>query len=157
MSGNVVNFSEQDHVWLNHAIDLAKRAEQLGEVPVGSVLISEGQIIGEGWNQVISNHDPTCHAEIVAIREAGKQLKNYRLVNATLYTTLEPCAMCVGAIVHARIARLVYGAPDPKSGAVDSAIQLANENFLNHRLEITQGVFAEECGAILKNFFKVRR
>jgi tRNA(adenine34) deaminase len=146
-----------DEAWMRHAIRLAQRAEQQGEVPVGAIVVKNDKCIAEGWNASISLHDPSAHAEIVALRIAGKALGNYRLVNTTLYVTLEPCVMCVGALSQARVNRLVFGAADPKRGAVCSAIALADASFLNHRMTWQGGVLANECAALLKNFFRARR
>lgn len=142
---------------MHRALALAAHAERLGEVPVGAVVVQDGEILGEGWNQPIVSHDPTAHAEIMALRAAGAQRQNYRLAGATLYVTLEPCAMCAGAMVHARIARLVYGAPDPKTGAAGSVLNLLDHAALNHRVAVTAGVLGEECGAMLRRFFQARR
>ncbi len=142
---------------MRRALELARHAEEAGEVPVGAVVVLDGEIIGEGWNQPIVSHDPTAHAEIVALRAAAMRIRNYRLSNATLYVTLEPCAMCAGAIVHARIARVVYGADDPKTGAARSVFRLLDAPALNHRAEVVGGVLAEECGERLKRFFQSRR
>ncbi len=139
------------------ALQLAQAAAQAGEVPVGAIIVKDGMVIGRGGNTPIGNHDPTAHAEIVAMREAAKHLGNYRLVDCTLYVTLEPCAMCCGAIQHARIARLVYGASDPKTGACGSVINIMAEPKLNHHTEVINGVLAEECGAVLTEFFRQRR
>lgn len=146
-----------DEAWIRHALTLAERAREAGEVPVGAVLVQDGEILGEGWNCPISTHDPTAHAEIVALRSAGEKIGNYRLVDTTLYVTLEPCVMCMGAIAHARVRRLVYGATDPKRGAVESALRLAEAEFLNHAVEWTGGILAEECGGLLRDFFRARR
>lgn len=146
-----------DEDWMRHALALAERASAAGEVPVGAVLVKDGAVLAEGWNCPISTHDPTAHAEIVALRAAGLRAENYRLVDTTLYVTLEPCVMCMGAIVHARVKRVVYGATDPKRGAAGSALQLADVDFLNHRVELTGGVLAEECGTQLREFFRARR
>jgi len=146
-----------DASWLAHALKLAQRAEQNGEVPVGAVLVENDEIVAEGWNQPISSNDPTAHAEIVALRNGAKYFNNYRLINTTLYVTLEPCAMCVGAIIQARIRRLVFGAYDARAGAVKSVFQLLNEERLNHRVEWSGGLMPEECAAILKAFFQKRR
>lgn len=140
-----------------YAIRLAQRAEERGEVPVGAVLVMDDQCIAEGWNQPIQNHDPTAHAEIVALRQAGQALQNYRLINSTLYVTLEPCVMCMGAIAQARIKRLVFGAYDPKRGAVCHALQLSDAAFLNHRVEWTGGILEHNCADLLSDFFKARR
>lgn len=146
-----------DTAWMRHALRLAERAEALGEVPVGAVLVKDGRCIAEGWNRPIASHDPTAHAEIVTLREAGKAVGNYRLVDTTLYVTLEPCVMCMGAISHARIERLVFGAFDPKRGAVCHALSLTDAPFLNHRVAWQGGVMEAECSALLKAFFKIRR
>ena len=143
--------------WMQHALELAARAESEGEVPVGAVIVRDDSVIAEGWNQPIKGHDPTAHAEIMALRAAGKAESNYRLPGATLYVTLEPCVMCVGAITHARIKRVVYGANDPRAGAAGSAFSLLGSDHFNHSLEIQSGILAEECGNILRNFFKARR
>lgn len=142
---------------MRYAIRLAQRAEQQGEVPIGAVIVKDDQCIAEGWNMPIANHDPTAHAEIIAVRRAGIALENYRLCDATLYVTLEPCVMCMGAISHARIKRLVFGAFDPKRGAVCNALSLSDASFLNHRVNWTGGVLEEECGELLKDFFRARR
>lgn len=139
------------------AIAMAKHAADNNEVPVGAIVVKDGIVIGRGANATIGTHDPTAHAEIIALREAAASLGNYRLVNCTLYVTLEPCAMCAGAIQHARIAHLVYGASDPKTGACGSVVNLMSEPKLNHHTIVTSGVLAEECGAILSAFFKERR
>lgn len=139
------------------AIELAREAANLGEVPVGAVVVRDGAIVGRGCNQPIGRHDPTAHAEVMALRDAAERLGNYRLPGCTLYVTLEPCAMCIGAIFHARIERVVFGARDPKTGAAGSVIDLFAEERLNHHAEITGGVRAEECGALLSNFFAARR
>ena len=139
------------------ALDLAREAAKNGEVPVGAIVVKDGVVIGRGSNAPIQNHDPSAHAEIIAMREAAAFLGNYRLVDCTLYVTLEPCAMCSGAVQHARIAKLVYGAADPKTGACGSVVNLMNEPKLNHHCEVVGGVLAEECGAVLSEFFKQRR
>lgn len=136
---------------------LAARAEEAGEVPVGAIIIQGNTLLAEGWNRPIETHDPSAHAEILALRAAGHALKNYRLIDTTLYVTLEPCVMCMGAISHARIKRVVYGATDPKRGAAVSILQLADADFLNHRIEVTGGVLGDECGAQLRAFFLARR
>jgi tRNA(adenine34) deaminase len=143
--------------YLRTAIAEAQAAEANGEVPVGAVVVHENKIIGRGQNRVLRDSDPTAHAEIVALREAGLALKNYRLQDCTLYATLEPCAMCAGAILHARIARLVYAAPDPKAGACGSVLSVMNHPQLNHKVEVDSGLLAEECGQMLTNFFLQRR
>lgn len=139
------------------ALELAKEAADMGEVPVGAVVVKDGEIIGRGRNAPISQHDPSAHAEIQAMRDAAARLGNYRLVGCSLYVTLEPCAMCAGAIQHARIANLVYGASDPKTGACGSVIDLMAETKLNHHTEVTGGVLAQECGNLLSAFFASRR
>ncbi|MGD9095328.1 MAG: tRNA adenosine(34) deaminase TadA [Chromatiales bacterium] len=147
-----------DNHWMEHALRLAQQAETHGEVPVGAVIVSDGKIIGEGFNRPIESRDPTAHAEIQAIRDAGRRVDNYRLLNATLYVTLEPCVMCAGAIVHARIDRVVYGASDPKGGACGSVFELlpADERF-NTSVEVESGVLATECANLLSQFFQRRR
>jgi tRNA(adenine34) deaminase len=146
-----------DQDWMQHAIRLAQRAEAQGEVPVGALIVKDDVCIAEGWNQPITKHDPTAHAEIDAIRKAGQVLQNYRLLDTCLYVTLEPCIMCIGAIVHARISKLVIGADDPKRGAVYSVQNLSEAAFLNHRVDWCSGVMARECGQLLIDFFKSRR
>lgn len=148
---------EQDEHYLHQALLLAKKAESEGEVPVGAVMVLNDAVIAEGWNQPIQSQDPTAHAEIIALRKAAQHIGNYRLNNATLYVTLEPCVMCVGAMIHARIARLVFGAMDPKSGAVKSAFQLLTDTHHNHLISWEGGVSETACSAILKAFFKQRR
>lgn len=143
--------------WMRRAIELAERAQAAGEVPVGALVVKGDALLGEGWNCPIATHDPTAHAEVVALRQAGLELANYRLVETTLYVTLEPCAMCMTAIVHARVKRLVYGATDPKRGAAGSVLQLGDAEFLNHRVEVASGVLAHECSALLREFFRRRR
>jgi tRNA(adenine34) deaminase len=143
---------------MEHALALAHRAMEDGEVPVGAVVVSEGRIVGEGWNCPISTHDPTAHAEIVALRDAAVRLDNYRLNKSTLFVTLEPCPMCAGAIVHARIQRVVYGAKDPKGGAAGSVFDLLpSDHRFNHRVEIEGGLLQQECSDLLKAFFRMRR
>jgi tRNA(Arg) A34 adenosine deaminase TadA len=147
----------EDLAYLRAAIAEAQDAEANGEVPVGAVVVHENRIIGRGQNRVLRDSDPTAHAEIVALREAGRALNNYRLEDCTLYATLEPCVMCAGAILQARIARLVYAAPDPKAGACGSVLSVLNHPQLNHKLHLLAGLLAEECGALLTNFFRKRR
>lgn len=146
-----------DEAWMRYALRLAQRAEQQGEVPVGAIVVKEDRCIAEGWNASILTHDPTAHAEMVALRMAGLAIENYRLVDATLYVTLEPCVMCMGAISHARIKRLVFGAFDPKRGAVCNALNLADASFLNHRVNWVGGLLEAECSELLRAFFKARR
>jgi len=147
----------RDTAYMRRALELARHAEEAGEVPVGALVVLNDEIIGEGWNQPIVAHDPTAHAEIVALRAAAVRVRNYRLSDAVLYVTLEPCAMCAGAMVHARIARVVYGAADPKSGAAGSIFSLLESSALNHRAQVIRGVLAKECGDMLRNFFASRR
>ena len=147
----------QDEAWMRHAIRLAQRAEAQGEVPVGAVLVRDNQCISEGWNTPITDHDPSAHAEISAMRKAGQSIENYRLIDTTLYVTLEPCVMCMGAIAHARVKRLVFGAIDEKRGAVCSVLHLANAEFLNHQIAWQGEVLAETCGNLLRDFFKAKR
>ena len=148
---------EIDQKWMRRALSLALRAEMQGEVPVGAVIVRADEILGEGWNQTISLSDPSAHAEILALRSAGQQAGNYRLPGCTLYVTLEPCCMCAGALIHARLARLVYGAADPKTGAVGGRFQLLSDQRHNHAVEIAAGCLAQECSAQLQNFFQRRR
>lgn len=147
----------EDHAFMRLALDQARLAEARGEVPVGAVIVRDGEVVGRGFNQPISRHDPSAHAEVMALRDAASRLENYRLPGCTLYVTLEPCAMCIGAILHARIARVVYGAADPKTGAAGSVIDLFGETRLNHHAEVCGGVLARECGELLSAFFAVRR
>lgn len=148
---------QQDEYWMRHALSLARRAWEQGEVPVGAVLVQNDRVIGEGWNLPIGQHDPTAHAEIMALRQGGKVLENYRLLDTTLYVTLEPCVMCAGAMVHSRISRLVYGAHDIKSGAAGSLLDVLGHPGMNHQVELHSGVLAEECAAMLSDFFRMRR
>ena len=148
---------QQDLTFMQKALELAEQAASKGEVPVGAVLVKEGEIIAEAYNQPIALNDPSAHAEILVMREAAQKLKNYRLINTTLYVTLEPCAMCAAAMVHARIERLVYGADDPKTGAVKSVFSITNHEQLNHKIESTSGVLADESAALLRRFFQARR
>jgi tRNA(adenine34) deaminase len=154
---SAVDFSPDDQRWMNYAISLAKTAAQQNEVPVGAVLVKNNELIGEGHNAPISQNDPTAHAEIIAMRRAAQQLGNYRLIDSTLYVTLEPCAMCAAAMVHARITRLVFGASDPKAGAVISQARLMDAPYFNHRISYTNGLYDQECGHLLSEFFKARR
>lgn len=142
---------------MGEALALAADAAARGEVPVGAVIVRAGQVIGRGGNAPIASNDPTAHAEIAALREAGRNQANYRLVDCTMYVTLEPCAMCAGALMHARIARLVFGARDPKTGACGSVVDLFGERRLNHHASVTPGIRADECGALLSRFFSARR
>ena len=149
--------TDNDEAWMRHALRLAQRAEMLGEVPVGAVLVKDDNSIAEGWNSPIASNDPSAHAEINVLREAGKRIGNYRLVDTTLYVTLEPCVMCMGAIAHARIKRLVFGAYDPKRGAVCNALNLAEADFLNHKIAWQGGVLEADCSDTLRAFFKLKR
>ncbi len=146
-----------DEHWMQHALQLARQAAQQGEVPVGAVIVRDDTIIGQGYNQPISNHDPSAHAEIIALRDAGQNTKNYRLIETTLYVTLEPCVMCIGAILHARINTLVFGATDSKRGAVCSALQLSHAEFSNHHVEWKSGVLEKSSSGLLSAFFQARR
>ena len=146
-----------DELWMEEALREAARAAAAGEVPVGAVVVCVGQIVGRGWNRNILDNDPTAHAEVIALREAGKALENHRLGECELFATIEPCAMCAGALVHARIGRLVYGAEDPKAGAVHSVLQVLNHPGLNHRMEVRGGVLAGRCAELLQEFFRSRR
>ncbi|AEW44700.1 tRNA-specific adenosine deaminase [Serratia symbiotica str. 'Cinara cedri'] len=143
--------------WMYHALQLALRAQEEGEVPVGSLLVLDNKVIGEGWNQSIGYHDPTAHAEIIALRKGGVTLQNYRLLNTTLYVTLEPCIMCASAIVHSRIRQLVYGVADKKTGAVGSLIDILHYPGINHHVDVISGVMADECAIMISNFFRFRR
>lgn len=150
--------SELTHeYWMRHALTLAKRAWEEGEVPVGAVLVHNNQVIGEGWNRPIGRHDPTAHAEIMALRQGGMVLQNYRLLDTTLYVTLEPCVMCAGAMVHGRIGTLVFGARDAKTGAVGSLMDVTGHPGMNHQVRVIEGVLAPECSALLSDFFRTRR
>lgn len=150
--------SEFDEKMMRYALELADKAEALGEIPVGAVLVDDARnIIGEGWNLSIVQSDPTAHAEIIALRNGAKNIQNYRLLNSTLYVTLEPCTMCAGAILHSRIKRLVFGASDYKTGAIGSRFHFFDDYKMNHTLEITSGVLAEECSQKLSTFFQKRR
>ena len=146
-----------DELGMEEALRAAQRALAEGEVPVGAVVISQGRVVGRGWNRNIADFDPTAHAEIVALREAGATIGNHRLADCDLFVTIEPCAMCAGAMVHARIKRLIYGADDPKAGAVQSVMQVLNHPQLNHRVEVRGGVLAGRCAEVLQEFFRSRR
>ncbi|MDF7648925.1 tRNA adenosine(34) deaminase TadA [Candidatus Pantoea formicae] len=148
---------QTDEFWMRHALELARRAWDQGEVPVGAVLVQGDKVIGEGWNRPIGQCDPTAHAEIMALRQGGKILENYRLLDTTLYVTLEPCVMCAGAMVHSRITRLVYGAKDEKTGAAGSLLDVIGHPGMNHQIQIDCGVLAEECAGMLSDFFRMRR
>jgi tRNA(adenine34) deaminase len=157
MSDSAASTASADALHMEQAIAQARNAEALGEVPVGAVVVKDGQIIAVGYNHPIGGHDPTLHAEIVALRNAARVLGNYRLPGCELYVTLEPCVMCAGAMMHARISRVVYGATDPKTGACGSVLDLFAQEKLNHHTEVSGGVLAEECGVLLKEFFAARR
>ena len=146
-----------DDYWMSLALEQCQFAQAAGEVPVGAVLVKDGELIAAGWNQPISKIDPTEHAEINCLRNAARHLGNYRMPGCDLYVTLEPCAMCAGALVHARIRRLVFGATEPRAGAAGSQTNLLQTGWMNHRVEVVGGVMAEQCGQILKDFFKARR
>jgi len=146
-----------DQNWMRRALSLAEQAGREGEVPVGAVLVRDGRIVGEGWNRPIQNNDPSAHAEIQALRAAGEHAGNYRLCDTTLYVTLEPCTMCAGAIIHARVKRLVFGAYDPKSGAAGSVFNVLTSSGYNHTVEISAGVMQAECATVLSSFFRARR
>lgn len=147
----------QDHHWMQQALAMADRAQAQGEVPIGAVIVLDNQLISTGWNQPINQNDPTAHAEIAALRAAAQTLQNYRLLNTTIYVTLEPCVMCLGALIHARVKRLVYGAPDTKIGAIASHFHLLEHREFNHRIEWEGGCLANECTEKLKNFFQQKR
>lgn len=147
----------QDQHWMSEALSLAKRAGLEEEVPIGAVIVREGEIVGRGWNRNIGLNDPSAHAEIMAMRDAGKKLGNHRLPGCSLYVTLEPCPMCAGAMIHARLARVVFGADDPKTGAAGGVFDLLRDPAHNHRIEVKRACLAEECSALLKNFFRQRR
>jgi tRNA(adenine34) deaminase len=149
--------SEADLHFMSRAMELAREAERAGEVPVGAVIVKDGAIVAEGWNRPISASDPTAHAEIVALRAAAQSLGSYRLLDTTLYVTLEPCPMCAGAMVHARVKRLVYAATDPRAGAAGTVFNIVQHPSLNHRMECAAGVMGEECGQLLRGFFLARR
>ncbi|MDH5485567.1 MAG: tRNA adenosine(34) deaminase TadA [Gammaproteobacteria bacterium] len=146
-----------DDYWMQQALALARKAEAEDEVPVGAVIVMDNQLVAGGYNQPIQKHDPSAHAEMAALRNAGQALNNYRLTNTTLYVTLEPCSMCVGAMIHARVKRLVFGAPDPKTGATGSAINLIDAALHNHKIEVQGGVLEVECRQLLQAFFRKRR
>lgn len=148
---------ESDLSWMRHALELAKRAADEGEVPVGAALVRNSEVLGEGWNRPLSTADPTAHAEVQAVRKACININNYRILNSILYVTLEPCLMCAGALVHARVGRVVYGAADTKSGALGTVVNVSDMPGLNHRYDVTGGVLADQCAALLQDFFRARR
>ena len=149
--------AKSDQFWMSTAIELAKQAGERGEIPVGAVLILDDKIIGRGRNQSIEFNDPTAHAEIQALREAGSKIGNYRLSGSKMYVTIEPCTMCFGALVHARIEKLVFGAKEPKSGALTSASEISRRNSFNHRFNVLDGILEDECSQLMTNFFQARR
>jgi len=155
--GVAITSTPQDERWMAYALVLARKAQTQGEVPVGAVVVKAGQIIGQGWNRSIAGHDPSAHAEMLALRDAGQSIGNYRLNDTSLYVTLEPCVMCTGALMHARVARVIYGAADPKAGAAGSQFDLLTDERFNHRISVTAGVYADQCAEILKQFFKSKR
>ena len=157
LSSPAIGTSETDEFWMEEALRCAQRALEGGEVPVGAIVVLGNRAIGRGWNRNISDSDPTAHAEVIALREAGAAIGNYRLGECDLFATIEPCAMCAGALVHARIRRLIYGADDPKAGAVHSVLKVVNHPALNHRVEVRGGVLAVRCAGILQEFFRSRR
>ena len=146
-----------DREWMTKALTLAEKAATIGEVPVGALLVKDGVVVGEGFNSPITTCDPSAHAEIMALRNAAASLNNYRLPNTTLYVTIEPCTMCIGAMIHARVARLVYGATEPRAGAVVSQMELPNQAHFNHKMEVVGGVLADQCGELISNFFSEKR
>lgn len=149
--------SDADVEYMNIALELAEQAAQAGEVPIGAIVVRDGGIIGRGWNRPISTCDPTAHAEIVALRDASRYCTNYRLPETTLYVTIEPCTMCVGAMIHARVQRVVFGAPEPKAGALASQLRLAEASHWNHRLQVVGGICADESAELMRSFFAQRR
>ena len=149
--------TEEDVMWMRHALTLADKAESIGEVPVGACVVLNGELIGEGFNTPITDNDPSAHAELRAVKEAAATVQNYRLIDATLYVTLEPCSMCAGMLVHARVKRVVFGAKDAKTGAAGSVMNLLQHPALNHQLEVVSGVLADECANKLSDFFRKRR
>ena len=151
----MINFD--DYVWMRYCLELAHRAAKQGEVPVGAVVVQDNQVIGQGFNQRETSGDPTAHAEVIAIKQAAEHLGNWRVLDTTLYVTLEPCAMCAGALVNARVTRLVYGCTDPKAGAVDSLYELPTDTRLNHRLIVESGVCRRACAEVLTRFFRAKR
>ena len=157
LPGKIATMPTQDEIWMQHAIAEAKAAQEAGEVPVGAAIVKDGEIVSVGQNRNLRDRDPSAHAEIVALRAAGAHLGNHRLDGCEMYVVIEPCSMCAGALVHARLKRLVYGARDPKAGAAESVLNVVNHPRLNHRMEITAGVLEEECSQMLTEFFRSRR
>lgn len=154
---NPTDINPTDELWMEEALRCAQRALETNEVPVGAIVVREGVVVGRGWNRNLTDSDPTAHAEIVALRDAGRNLGNHRLVECDLFATIEPCAMCAGAAVHARVRRLVYGADDPKAGAIRSALLVVNHPSLNHQMEVRGGVLAGRAAEMLQEFFRKRR
>ena len=156
---NLINetVTQEDLTWMKHALTLADKAESIGEVPVGACVVLNGELIGEGYNTPITDNDPSAHAELRAVKEAASKVQNYRLIDATLYVTLEPCSMCAGMLVHARVKRVVFGAKDAKTGAAGSVMNLLQHPALNHQIEVVSGVLADECANKLSDFFRKRR
>ncbi|REL36339.1 tRNA adenosine(34) deaminase TadA [Thalassotalea euphylliae] len=150
-------FTAQDHKFMKRAFELAQIAEQHNEIPVGAVVVYQGEIVGEGYNRSIMDNDPSAHAEMIAVREAGKKLDNYRLIDCTLYVTLEPCPMCAGLLVHSRVKRVIFAAPDEKTGSAGTVFNLTHEPKLNHLIDVNSGLMQAECSAMLSHFFKRRR
>jgi len=157
MGENQQTITGSDELWMEEALNAAQRALESGEVPVGAVVVLDGRIVGRGWNRNLTDSDPSAHAEVVALRTAGANVGNHRLGDCELFATIEPCAMCAGAMIHARLKRLVYGADDPKAGAVHSVMQVLNHPQLNHRMEVHGGVLAGRCAELLQAFFRNRR
>ena len=159
LSGNKYISNQQtiDEEWMRHALVLAERAQKQGEVPVGAVLVKHNAVVAEGWNKPIAHHDPSAHAEIMALRLAGQRQENYRFPNTTLYVTLEPCTMCAGAMIHARVGRVVFGAYDPKTGAAGSVFNVLGDARHNHQIEVLGGILAGQCGDTVRDFFRARR
>lgn len=149
--------ADNDLYWMQYALQLADKAEQSGEIPVGAVVVKDGVVLGEGWNQSIQLNDPSAHAEMIAIRQAAEKIGNYRLIDCTLYVTLEPCAMCAGLLVHSRIKRLVFGAKDAKTGAAGSVLDIVRHPILNHQLDVSDGLLMQQCADKLSEFFRRRR
>jgi tRNA(adenine34) deaminase len=149
--------TKKNEYWMQKALELARKAEAAGEVPVGAVIVKDDELIAEGWNHPITSHDATSHAEIMAMRAAGEKLKNYRLIDTVMYVTLEPCSMCVGAMIHARISKVIYGASEPRTGALGGAFDLLDANQHNHAFDVVSGVLKEESKVLLQNFFQARR
>jgi tRNA(adenine34) deaminase len=149
--------NRMDDIWMEEALRAAQEALGMGEVPVGAVVVLDNKVVGRGWNRNLRESDPSAHAEIVALRNAGATIGNHRLVGCELFATIEPCAMCAGAMIHSRLKRLIYGADDPKAGAVHSVMQVLNHPQLNHKMEVRGGVLADRCADLLQEFFKSRR